>query len=218
MSAGKFLYSIACKVGTISGDELYEFFGNKKMQAKISGKGIDLGSSLKEYAQKEITNLVDKYIGEDVDSSLTVTKDHKLFDVEACIRLHMGFVIKTNGASDDPYKAVDMALERLEERIKKHKNRIKNKHRRAAWSNSGFDAMKYTIERKSSTTTEADEEHLIIAEQKGYVLSLGVSEAVMKLDLTEAPVVIFKNVDSGRINVVYKRNDGHIGWIDYKEL
>jgi ribosomal subunit interface protein len=187
------------------------------MQVKISGKGIDLGSSLKEYAQKELSNLIDKYIGESVDSNLTVSKDHKLFDVEACIRLHMGFIIKTNGASDDPYRAVDMALERLEERTKRHKNRIKDKHRRASWSDSGFDATKYIIERKSATSGETDEEHLIIADQKGYILPLSISEAVMKLDLTDVPVVMFKNIDSGKINVVYKRSDGHIGWIDYKD-
>jgi ribosomal subunit interface protein len=186
------------------------------MQVKISGKGIDLGDSLKAYSQKEINNLVDKYIGEDIDSSLVVAKDHKLFNVEAHLRLHMGFVIKSNGSSDNPYKAVDIALERLEDRIKKHKHRIQNKKRRASWANNSLDATKYVIERKSATAT-ADEEHLVIAEQKGYILSLSVSEAVMKLDLTDSHVVMFKNIDSGKINVVYKRSDGHIGWIDYQE-
>ncbi|MDR0695305.1 MAG: ribosome-associated translation inhibitor RaiA [Holosporales bacterium] len=187
------------------------------MPVKISGKGVDLGSSLKEYARKELGNITDKYIGENVDSNLTVSSDHKLFDVEVYVRLHMGFIMRANGSSDDPYRAVGMALERLEERIKRHKNRIKNKYRRANWSDSGFDATKYIIKRQSATSGEADEEHLIIADQKGYVLLLSVSEAVMKLDLTDAPVVMFKNIDSEKINVVYKRPDGHIGWIDYKE-
>ena len=75
--------------------------------------------------------------------------------------------------------------------------------------------MRYIIERKPSSNDE-DEEHLVIAEQESSILPLSVSEAVMKLDLTEMPVVMFKNADSGRINVVYKRSDGHIGWIDYK--
>ena len=184
------------------------------MSIKISGKGIDLGDSLKEYAIKETGNLIDKYLGEEIDSSILISKDNRLFDVEACLYLHKGFVIKTNGSSDDPYKAVASALERLEDRIKKHKHRIKNKERRSEW-NEGLDAMKYIVERKDSDN-DNDEEHLVIAEQDGSILSLSVSEAVMKLDLTEMPVVMFKNADSGRINVVYKRPDGHIGWIDYK--
>ncbi|MDO4975054.1 MAG: ribosome-associated translation inhibitor RaiA [Alphaproteobacteria bacterium] len=184
------------------------------MSVKISGKNIDLGNSLKDYIEKETENLIDKYLGEEIESTVVIGKDNRIFDTEVCLYLYKGFVIKTNGASDDPYKAFDLALERLEERVKKHKNRIKNKQRRLEWT-KGIEAMKYVMERKDSSS-DSDEEHLVIAEQDGYILSLSVSEAVMKLDLTDMPLVMFKNADSGRINVVYKRPDGHIGWIDYK--
>ena len=184
------------------------------MEINISGRGIDLGNSLREYTSSKTNNLVDKYLDEDITSRITISKDSRIFEVEICLHLAKGFVIKTNGSSDDPYRAVDIALERLEERIEKHKNRIKNKNRRSEW-NMAADAMRYIIERKPSSNDE-DEEHLVIAEQESSILPLSVSEAVMKLDLTEMPVVMFKNADSGRINVVYKRPDGHIGWIDYK--
>ncbi|MBQ7524676.1 MAG: ribosome-associated translation inhibitor RaiA [Alphaproteobacteria bacterium] len=185
------------------------------MAVRISGRGIDLGNSLREYATKEVDNLLEKYLGDDVETSVVVGKDNRLFEVEICAYLNKGFVVKTNGASDDAYRAVSIALERLEERIKKHKNRIKDKARRAEWA-KGLEAMRYLVERKAGTE-DADEEHLIIAEQEGEILSLSVSEAVMKLDLTDMPVVMFKNAESGRINVVYKRADGHTGWIDYKD-
>ena len=184
------------------------------MEINIFGKGIDLGDSLREYTSTKTNNLAVKYLDEDITSKITISKDNRVFEVEICLHLTKGFVIKTNGSSDDPYRAVDIALERLEERIKKHKNRIKDKRHRAEW-NAATDAMRYIIERKPSSNDE-DEEHLIIAEQESSILPLSVSEAVMKLDLTEMPVVMFKNADSGRINVVYKRSDGHIGWIDYK--
>jgi ribosomal subunit interface protein len=183
------------------------------MDVKISGKGIDLGESLREYARNEMENLIDKYLQEDIDSSVLISKDNRLFETEVCLRLNKGFVIKSHGASDDPYRSVSMALEILEERIKRHKNRIMDKARRSEWG-KGVDAIKYVVERKESSNS--DEEHLVIAESEGAILSLSVSEAVMKLDLTEMPVVMFKNADSGRINVVYKRPDGHIGWIDYQ--
>lgn len=185
------------------------------MTVKISGKNIDLGQSLRDYAEQKIENLIDKYLGEDIESAISIWKDNRLFGTEVCLYLYKGFVIKTKGASDDPYKAVDIALERLEDRVKKHKHRIKDKQRRSEWL-KGIEAMGYVVERKTATS-DSDEEHLVIAEQDGYILPLSVSEAVMKLDLTEMPVVMFKNADSGRINVVYKRTDGHIGWIDYKE-
>lgn len=185
------------------------------MSVKISGKNVDLGNSLREYISKETENLIDKYLGEEIESVVTIEKDNRLFDTEVCSHLHKGFIIKTNGTSDDPYKSFDSALERLEERIKKHKHRIKNKQRRLEWT-KGIEATGYIVERRDSSG-DSDEEHLVIAEQEGYILALSVSEAVMKLDLTEMPVVMFKNADSGRINAVYKRSDGHIGWIDYKE-
>lgn len=185
------------------------------MTVKLSGKNIDLGESLREYAEKETENLTDKYLGEKIDSTVIINKDNRLFAVEVCLYLNKGFVIKTNGSSDDPYRAVSIALERLEERIKKHKHRINDKNRRGEWAKA-TDAVRYVIERKQ-TSEDEDEEHLVIAEQDSLILPLSVSEAVMKLDLTEVPVVMFKNADTGRINVVYKRVDGHIGWIDYKD-
>ena len=185
------------------------------MAIKVLGKGVDLGNSLTEYAESRTGNLIEKYIAEEIDTNVTVHKDSRMFEAEICSYLNKGFVMKANGASDDPYRAVDIALERIEERIKKHTNRIKNKSRRSEWIKAA-EATRYIIERKPSSN-DADEEHLVIAEQESLILPLSVSEAVMKLDLTEMPVVMFKNADSGKINVVYKRPDSHIGWIDYKE-
>lgn len=185
------------------------------MPIKVSGKNLDIGESLKEFTTKEVENLLDKYVGEDLDSTVNISKDNRLFNVDVCLYLMKGFVLKTGGTSDDPYRAVLIALERLEERIKRHKHRIRNKQRRAGWETGALDAKRYVIERREQNNDD-DEEHLVIAEQDGAVLMLSVSEAVMKLDLADLPVVIFKNIETERINVVYKRPDGHIGWIDYK--
>ena len=187
------------------------------MPIKVSGKNIDIGDSLREYVVQEVSNLIDKYAGEKTGASVTFTKDHRLFDVDACVHLSKGFILKTSGSSDDPYKAVASALERLEDRIKKHKHRIMDKTRRVQWEEGAKNATGYVLERTVSANVEADEEHLVIAEQERFVLTLSVSEAVMKLDLGDLPVVMFRNAESDRINVVYKRHDAHIGWIDYKE-
>lgn len=185
------------------------------MQIKITGRGIDIGDSLREFATLEISNLIDKYIGDSIESSITIGKNNKLFNTEILLHISRGFIMKSNGSSDDPYKAVSLALERLESLIKKHKHRVKDKAKRDQWADSGYAATDYLLERRDPQTEESDEEHLVIAEREKFVLSLTVSEAVTKLDLGDLPVVMFKNADNNNINVVYKRPDGHIGWIDY---
>lgn len=187
------------------------------MQIKISGKSIDIGESLRNFSSQEITNIVDKYVGEAIETTVVIGKDNRLFNVEIILYVSKGFIMKTNGASDDPYKAVSLAIERLEGKIKRHKNRLMDRQRREHWIDGSYTASDYVLERKDHLDEDKDEEHLIIAENEKYVLSLSVSEAVAKLDLGDLPVVMFKNLDSGRINIVYKRPDGHIGWIDYKE-
>jgi ribosomal subunit interface protein len=186
------------------------------MRVKVFGKGLDLGDNLTDFAKVGLMSLIDKYIGEEIDANLTVKKDNRVFSVEAFLYLHKGFIIRSDGSSDDPYKAVNISIERLENRIRKHKHRLKNKSMKKHWEDGGNSATKYELER-TDDAIESDEEHLVIAEREGYVLSLSVSEAVMKLDLTDTPVVMFKNADSGKINVVYKKSNGHVGWIDYKE-
>ncbi len=187
------------------------------MQIRVSGKGIDIGDSLRNFVTQEVMNLADKYVGESIESSVLIGKDNRLFTIEIMLHVSRGFIMKSNGYSDDPYKAVILAIERLETRIKKHKNRLMNKKRREHWTEGGYAAKDYLIERKECDDNNKDEEHLVIAEQEKYVLSLTVSEAVTKLDLGDLPVVMFKNAETQRINVVYKRPDGHIGWIDYTE-
>jgi ribosomal subunit interface protein len=183
------------------------------MQIKVSGKGIKVGDSLRGFVTEEVSNIVSKYIKDGIESAVIIGKDRRFFIVEIIVHVSRGFVIKSNSQSDDPYGAVTTALERIEGRIKKHKHRITDKNRRDLWTKDGFLAKDYVIERKYQEGK--DEEHLVIAEQERYVLSLSVSEAVAKLDLGDLSVVMFKNADTSRINVVYKRKDGHIGWIDY---
>lgn len=194
----------------------YVFFGDF-VNVQIIGKGIDIGDSLSTYAKQEVNNLTQKYLGDPLETFVAISKESKLFEVEIVIKVNKGFKIKTNGSSDDPYKAVASAIERAVERIKKHKNKLKDKKRRASWDSGELIGKSYTLERNKATAEDTDEAHLIIAETDKYILSLSVSEAVMRLDLEDINVAMFKNAETGRINVVYKRPDGHIGWIDYSE-
>ncbi|MDR0640738.1 MAG: ribosome-associated translation inhibitor RaiA [Holosporales bacterium] len=185
------------------------------MGVNVAGRNIDVGDSFRTHATKEVTSLVNKYIGNDLEANVSVEKDHKLFNVEIRLRIASGFVVKTDGVSNDPYKAVSDAISRLDERVRRHKKRLKDQKRRVHWEAESINATGYIIKREN--TQQGEEEHLIIAEQERLILDMSVSEAVMKMDLTGLAITMFKNSENGRINVVYKRPDGHIGWIDYTE-
>ena len=186
------------------------------MKIKVSGKNLDIGDSLREFSTAEVEKYVGNNIGaDDIEASVAIHKDGKLYEVEVLLYLSRGFVLRADGVSGDAYKAVDNAFSKLAVRLKKHKSRIKNKERRAVWHESAISATEYILESSKNTESE-DDDHLVIAEQEKYILLLSVSEAVMKLELGALQVVMFKNIESNRINTVYRRNDGHIGWIDYQ--
>jgi ribosomal subunit interface protein len=187
------------------------------MKINVFGKGIDIGENLRNFAIGEVSNLIEKYVGDAIEASVFIDKDNRLFTAEIVMHLSKGFIMKSNGSSDDPYKTVRLSIEKLESRIKKHKHRIMDKQRRKYWTENIHIAKDCILERQKVDDNSRDEEHLIIAEQEKYVLSMRVSEAVAQLDLEDLAVVIFKNADSDKINVVYKRPDGHVGWIDYIE-
>jgi ribosomal subunit interface protein len=187
------------------------------MQIKVLGTGVDIGASLREFAVSEVSLFVEKYIGDIIEASVFVKKDRKVFTIEIVVHVSKGFIVKGDCESGDPYRAVSYSIQRLETIMKRHKNRMKDRKRRESWMKDGHPAVDYMLERRESESETADEEHLIIAEQEKYVLNLSVSEAVAKLDLSGAEVVMFKNIDNGRINVVYRRRDGHVGWINYTE-
>ena len=184
------------------------------MQVRVYGKNIDLGDSLRSNIELKIENIVEKYLNTITDASATVIKDHRIFKVEIVLLVTKGFWINGCGSSDDPYKALDFAIAKLEVLIKKHKNKLADVTQRARWVEHGYAAVDKTLD-QTQDNTEPDK--IIIAEQEKYVLLLSVSEAVAKLELGDLPVVMFKNAENQHINVVYKRPDGHYGWIDYSD-
>lgn len=134
------------------------------MQINVNGKGINIGESLAQFSEQAVANIIDKYLEKAIETSVTISKNNRLFEVEIFLFVSKGFIMKTNGSSDDPYKAVTLAIERLEHRIKKHKNRLMNKQRREHWTDNGYSAIDYVLERKEDQNNSQDEEHLIIAE------------------------------------------------------
>lgn len=186
------------------------------MQIQITGKNIDVGDALRSHIEDRLEGDVEKYFDGVVDGHVTVLKENSEFRCECNLHLSTGMSLQSEGRSSDAHAAFDKAAERLEKRLRRYKRRLKDHHARASAKEvAAFDAAAYIIAQEADTADEPqDLSPPIIAESVERIPDLTVGEAVMKLDISDAPVVVFRNSGHGGMNVIYRRADGNIGWID----
>jgi ribosomal subunit interface protein len=184
------------------------------MHIQVNGKQIDIGDSLRQHVEERLADRVFKYFDRPVDSQVTFARDGHEFRADCAVHLSTGINLLSQGRATDIYASFDQAIDRLEKRLRRYKRRLKDHHSRAAHS-TWFEAPSYIIAGADLQEEEPEQQQpIIIAEETAQVRTCTVGEAVMQMDLTEAPVVLFKNSGHGRLNIVYRRPDGHVGWID----
>lgn len=189
------------------------------MTFRVSGKNIDVGEALRTRVSSRIGEAIEKYFNGGYSGHVTVGKEAFGFRTECVVHLDSGIVLQSDAMAGDAYSSADQAAERIEKRLRRYKRRLKDHHQargngRLA-GEAGVDAPSYVIEAPNEETDEPDEFNpVIIAESTTVLRSLSVSDAVMELDMTGVPVVVFRHAGHGRINLVYRRPDGHVGWID----
>jgi len=184
------------------------------MHIQVNGKHIDIGGALRQHVEERLAERVFKYFDRPVDSQVTFAKDGHEYRADCAVHLSTGMNLLTHGKSTDIYGSFDMAVDRLEKRLRRYKRRLKDHHSRAGQAPS-FEAPSYVLADEDEQENEAGERQpVIIAEETARVLTCTVGEAVMQMDLTDAPVVLFRNSAHGRLNIVYRRPDGHVGWVD----
>lgn len=187
------------------------------MTLQVTGKNIDAGDAFKSYIMEKLKTQLGRYIGDELKGHVRLEKERGRFHTQCAIRLRSGLVLEANGEGGDAYGSADAAVEKLETRVRRHKRRLKDHH--SARSN-GADfpetaARDYTVQLDGHDEADrADDHPIIIAETERGIRELPVSEAVMQLDVADKPFLVFQNAAHGGINVVYRRSDGHIGWID----
>ncbi|MCC8416649.1 MAG: ribosome-associated translation inhibitor RaiA [Rickettsia endosymbiont of Gnoriste bilineata] len=191
------------------------------MQISVSGQHISIGNSLQDYVKSRTTQVAEKYFSTIVSANVHFSKQG--FQLVCDIVMNDGtgrhIVLKGNAASDDIYSAFDTALSRLEKQLRKYKSKLKDRHDRIKISEAAPKAVKYTItphEHEDEDNVPASDNPVIIAEKSVEILTLSVSEAVMKMDLENLLALMFQNSNTNRINIVYYRRDGNISWIDSK--
>ena len=184
------------------------------MELSITGKQIDIGTSLRSYVQSKIDLSISKYFDRPVGGSVTFSRDGHEYRTDCTIHLASGLYLHSQGRSTDIYASFDGAVERMDKRVKRYKGKIKDHHSetRAAFVQSPVREHIISGEQDSA---EADAMiPVIVSEGTTQLRTLSVGEAVMQLDLMETPALVFKNGAHGGLNVVYRRADGNIGWID----
>ncbi len=189
------------------------------MALRISGKNLDLGESLKSQAQARVAGVLGKYFDGSYTGHVTVTRDGAGFRTDCVLHLSSGIMIEASGAAGDTYASFDQTADRIERRLSRYRRRLKARpapaRDRSPGAGGALESAYAVIEAPSDKAVEEGEYHpVVIAEDTRALHRLSVSEAVMELDLTGAAVIVFLHAGTGRMNVVYRRRDGAIGWID----
>jgi len=185
------------------------------MEISVTGKNMDVGESLTSHVQNNLVPAVTKYFSQALDASVNFSKAGR--GLRADITVHpgpRGLAIQGGGESADAYGAFDDALERISKQLRRYKRRLNDHHKSRDHENISL-AQQYVMEPESETEeVSVDGQPAIIAEMPTGIESLTVGQAVMRMDLADQPVIMFRNSASGSLNVVYRRPDGNVGWID----
>src|SRR6478736_1839058 len=189
------------------------------MSLRISGKNLDVGEALRGQAEQRVAAALSKYYEGGYQGHVTVDKDGTAFRTDGVLHLSSGITLEASATAHDPYASLDKMAERIEKRLRRYKRRLKDRSSAMNGRASGVEIPSYVIAAPDDEIEEAEavsggDNPVIVAESTKSFHELTVSDAVAELDLTGAPVVIFRHAGNGRMNVVYRRRDGNIGWID----
>jgi len=186
------------------------------MRYQISGKQIDVGEALRTHVKNELGAVVGKYAERPTDANIIFSRDASEFVCEATVHLSTGLTASAKAHAHEIYTAFDKCADKLEKQLRRYKRRLKDHHRERAQPVELSGASSYILA-GSENSEESEPETLqpiIIAEMETKIPSLSVGEAVMQMELAGAPVLVFRNEGHSGVNVVYRRDDGNIGWVD----
>ncbi len=186
------------------------------MRYQITGKQIDVGDALQSHVKAELGEAADKYAERPTDATVIFSKSGNEFVCEAIIHLSTGLTAQARGHAHEIYAAFDSTREKMEKQLRRYKRRLKDHHRDRTAPVEVMAASSYILA-ADKDDEEAEPETLqpiIVAETETHIPSLSVGEAVMQMELAGAPLLVFRNEGNKGVNVVYRRDDGNIGWIE----
>jgi len=188
------------------------------MQIQIASKGIDVSQALRERISDRLEEMMDKYIHREGEAQVTVSREGSGFRTICSVHLPSGASMEAQGEAQEAYPASDEALEHMEKRLRRYKRRLKDHSQRAKAKEASMFVLANPVaddlDEDDGVSEDIQDEPMVIAESTKKIRTLTPGMAALELGLADAGVVVFNNARHGGINVVFKRADGHIGWID----
>jgi ribosomal subunit interface protein len=187
------------------------------MNLTVSGKQIDVGDSLRAHVERELVSSVGKYFGDAVEGSVVFSRDGYQFRVDVSVHIGRNIIVQSQGMATDAYAAYEIASDHVAKRLRRYKRRLRDHHQRVGRNGQDLAARHIVLAAEPEDLPErepAEPGPAIIAEMRADIPTLTVGEAVMRLDLAHEPALMFRNSANGLMNMVYRRRDGNIGWVD----
>jgi ribosomal subunit interface protein len=188
------------------------------MEIRVSGHQVDTGEALQEHVSDRLGAIADKYFSRALSAHTTFGKGpHDSFKCDIVAHVMQGVVLKAHGTGQEAHPAFDDAAGKIEKQLRRYMKRLKDKGGNGQFAeiDGGIDANAgYTVFEVGDDETEASDAPLIIAETRVDVPDATVSDAVMMLDLRNTGALLFRNSGTGAFNMVYRRGDGTIGWVE----
>lgn len=194
------------------------------MKLSVSGKQIDVGDALRQHVEKALEGAVGKYFDAAIDGTVQFSREAHLFCCDIQVHARRGIFMQAEADANEIYAAFDLALERIAKRLRRYKRRLRDHHQTAGSEIQATAAAQYLLAGNGADESESHAEEpskldpVVVAEMQTRLLTLTVGEAVMHLDLIGQPAMMFRNAAHGGLNMVYRRNDGNIAWVDPQNL
>lgn len=183
------------------------------MTVRVSGKNLTIGEALQDHARARIAAAVNRYFDGPTSGHVTIETEGSGYRSDMTLHLQSGVTLQVDGRAHEPYPCFDQAVDKLERRLRRYKSRLRDRHPAANLGSLPLMAER-TIEQPADEDEGTEYNPVIVAETKSPLKPMSVAAAVTDLDLSGAPVLVFRHSGSGHVNIVYRRPDGHIGWID----
>lgn len=189
------------------------------MVLRVSGKNLDIGESLRGHITEKVEAVLGRYFKGRVTGHVVIAHEGSGYRADCSLHLSSGMNLQAEGKAHEPYASFEQAADKIERRLRRYKQRLKEHHGSGAAVNdvsaSESTMASYVIEAPDEDRdAEIGYSPVIVAEGTARLNRLSVASAVEELDLTGAPVIVFQHASSGKVNVVYRRRDGAIGWVD----
>ena len=183
------------------------------MQISIRGRHIDPGDAFREHAEDRLNDHISKYFENAIEASVVVDKDAAGIEVNINVHVHKGMLIQGSSKGDEVYASFDQGAERIAKQLRRYKRRLEQHPR----GDEPIEAQQYVIAPEEADDGEVSAEPadpVVVAEMATNIATCTVSDAVMRMDLANQQAMMFRNSAHGGLNMVYRRPDGNIGWVD----